>query len=171
MKVTILGCGASSGLPIIGAGWGECDPNEPRNRRQRAPILVSDGGTTVLVDASPDCRAQMLAAEVTHLDAVIFTHAHADHCHGIDDLRWINILTGEDLPAYGNTATLTEIGKRFGYAFEPLKYQTDIHYYKPVLTKREITGPFTVGTLGVVANETRRRVDTTTDDERQPADQ
>lgn len=153
MKVTILGCGSSSGLPIVGAGWGECDPNEPRNRRQRASILVSDGATTALVDASPDCRAQMIAAEVRHLDAVIFTHAHADHCHGIDDLRWINLATGEDLPAYGDAKTLAEIDRRFGYAFEPLKFTTENRYYKPVLTKHEIAGPFTVGSLNVVPFE------------------
>ena len=153
MKVTILGCGSSSGLPVVGAGWGECDPNEPRNRRQRASILVSDGPTTLLVDASPDCRAQLLQAEVSHLDAVVFTHAHADHCHGVDDLRWINIATGEDLPAYGNAETLAEIEKRFGYAFEPLRFTTEVRYYKPVLTMREITGPFTVGTMDIVPFE------------------
>jgi phosphoribosyl 1,2-cyclic phosphate phosphodiesterase len=140
-------------MPVVGAGWGECDPNEPRNRRQRASILVSDGPTSLLVDASPDCRAQMLQAEVTHLDAVVFTHAHADHCHGVDDLRWINVATGEDLPAYGNAETLDEIRKRFGYAFEPLKFTTEVRYYKPVLTMREITGPFTIGAIDVIPFE------------------
>jgi phosphoribosyl 1,2-cyclic phosphate phosphodiesterase len=153
MKITILGCGSSSGLPVVGAGWGECDPNEPRNRRQRASILVSDGATTLLVDASPDCRAQMLAAEVHHLDAVVFTHAHADHCHGIDDLRWINVATGEDLPAYGNATTLAEIQRRFGYVFETLKFTTEQRYYKPVLSIHEITGPFTVKNIDVVPFE------------------
>ena len=140
MKVTILGCGSSSGLPVVGSGWGECDPNEPRNRRQRASILVSDDATTLLVDASPDCRAQLLSAEVHHLDAVLFTHAHADHCHGIDDLRWINVATGEDLPAYGNAETLAEIDRRFAYVFETLKFTTENRYYKPVLSKRRDHG-------------------------------
>jgi phosphoribosyl 1,2-cyclic phosphate phosphodiesterase len=153
MKITILGCGSSSGLPIVGAGWGECDPNEPRNRRRRASILVSDGATTLLVDASPDCREQLLDADVRHLDAVLFTHAHADHCHGVDDLRWINIATGEDLPVYGNAATLDEIERRFGYAFETLKFTTEVRYYKPVLARRLITGPFTVKTFDVVPFE------------------
>ena len=153
MRVTILGCGSSSGLPVVGAGWGECDPNEPRNRRLRASILVEDGPTILLVDASPDCRAQLLAAEVTHLDAVLFTHAHADHCHGVDDLRWINMATGKDLPAYGDAPTLAEIRKRFAYAFEPLKFATEARYYKPVLTAAEITGPFRIDGVGVTPFE------------------
>jgi phosphoribosyl 1,2-cyclic phosphate phosphodiesterase len=153
MRVTILGCGSSSGLPVVGAGWGECDPNEPRNRRLRASILVEDGPTALLVDASPDCRAQLLTAEVTRLDAVIFTHAHADHCHGVDDLRWINMATGRDLPAYGDAPTLAEIGKRFAYAFEPLKFATEARYYKPVLTAVEIAGPFRIGAIGVTPFE------------------
>lgn len=153
MQVTILGCGSSSGTPALTTGWGECDPEEPRNRRQRASILVSDGATTVMVDASPDCRAQLLAAETAHLDAVLFTHAHADHCHGIDELRWVNIATDQDLPTYGDRQTLDEISRRFGYAFEPLKLNTEIRYYKPVLDQREITGPFTIGTFDVVPFE------------------
>ena len=153
MKVTILGCGSSSGLPVVGAGWGECDPNEPRNRRLRASILVSDGPTTLLVDASPDCRAQLLAADVSRIDAVLFTHAHADHCHGVDDLRWINIATGQDLMTYGDAPTLAEIRTRFGYAFEPLKFATEVRYYKPVLTTTEIAGPFRVGTIDVTPFE------------------
>lgn len=153
MKVTILGCGSSSGLPVVGSGWGDCDPNEPRNRRLRASILVANEDTQVLVDASPDCRAQMLAAEVRHLDAVIFTHPHADHCHGVDDLRWINVATGEDLPAYGDAHTLRVLQERFSYVFEPLKYSTESQYYKPVLFKREITGPFEIGSLKVVPFE------------------
>ncbi len=153
MRVTILGCGSSSGLPVVGAGWGECDPNEPRNRRLRASILVSDGPTSLLVDASPDCRAQLLAADVSHLDAVLFTHAHADHCHGVDDLRWINIATGQDLPVYGDERTLAEIRKRFAYAFEPLKHATEAHYYKPVLAANEIAGPFRAGTIDVTPFE------------------
>jgi len=161
MKITILGCGSSSGLPVVGAGWGECDPNEPRNRRRRASILVSDGATTLLVDASPDCREQLLDAEVRHLDAVLFTHAHADHCHGVDDLRWINIATGEDLPTYGNAATLAEIERRFAYVFETLKFTTEQRYYKPVLAKREITGPFTVKSIKVVPFEQNHGYSTT----------
>jgi len=149
MKVTILGCGSSGGVPTLSGGWGECDPAEPRNRRLRASILVADGPTTLLVDVSPDCRAQLIAAGTAQLDAVLFTHPHADHCHGVDDLRWVNIATGRDLPAYGDARTLAEVRKRFGYAFEPLRFQSELHYYKPVLVSQEIDGPFCAGTIAV----------------------
>jgi phosphoribosyl 1,2-cyclic phosphate phosphodiesterase len=161
MKVTILGCGSSGGVPTISGGWGECDPAEPRNRRQRASILVADGATTLLVDISPDCRAQLLAAEVSALDAVLFTHAHADHCHGVDDMRWINIATGRDLPSYGTAKTLGEVQKRFAYAFEPLRYQSEVMYYKPVLVAHEIAGPFRAGTIDVLPFEQSHGFSTT----------
>lgn len=87
MKIRILGSGTSSGVPRIGNDWGDCDPNEPKNRRTRASVLVSTDTTRILVDTGPDMREQLIAAGVTDLDAVIWTHDHADHCHGIDDLR------------------------------------------------------------------------------------
>ena len=161
MKVTILGCGSSGGVPTIGGGWGECDPAEPKNRRLRASILVTDGPTTLLVDVSPDCRMQLIAAGAAKIDAVLFTHAHADHCHGVDDLRWVNIATGRDLPAYGNAKTLAEVQKRFGYAFEPLKFQSELHYYKPVLLREEIDGPFCAGTIDVTPFEQSHGFSTT----------
>ena len=90
MRVTILGCGSSGGVPRIGGEWGVCDPHEPKNRRRRCSILVEHEGTRVLVDTSPDLREQLLDAGVTDLEGVIWTHDHADHCHGIDDLRhWL----------------------------------------------------------------------------------
>ena len=85
MKLTILGCGTSTGVPRIGNDWGSCDPDEPRNRRRRASILIESGGKRLLVDCGPDLREQMLAAQVADLDGVIITHDHADHSHGIDD--------------------------------------------------------------------------------------
>ncbi|MGL4810163.1 MAG: MBL fold metallo-hydrolase, partial [Beijerinckiaceae bacterium] len=89
--LTILGCGSSGGVPRAGQGWGACDPDEPKNRRRRCSVLVEKTGqggrTTLLVDTSPDLREQLLGADVRHLDAVLMTHDHADHTHGIDDLR------------------------------------------------------------------------------------
>ena len=147
MRVTILGAGSSSGVPIVGGGWGACDPKEPRNRRRRASILIEDANTVILVDSSPDCRQQLLDAGVGRLDAVVYTHAHADHSHGIDDLRWINVAINAPLPAYGDAETLATLRNRFGYVFEPLKRFAGrpVHYYKPVLSAREIIGPFTIG--------------------------
>ncbi|MCG8355179.1 MAG: MBL fold metallo-hydrolase, partial [Kiloniellales bacterium] len=91
MRVTVLGCGGSGGVPIAdgtpGGNWGACDTSNPRNRRRRVSILVETEGTTILVDATPDLRDQLIDAAVERIDALLITHAHADHCHGIDDLR------------------------------------------------------------------------------------
>ncbi len=89
MKVRILGSGTSSGVPRIGNDWGACDPNEPRNRRTRVSLLVEHDDTRILVDTGPDMREQLLAADVSTVDAILWTHDHADHCHGIDDVRQI----------------------------------------------------------------------------------
>ena len=90
MKVTVLGCGASTGVPAIGPDWGHCNPADPRNRRRRVSALVEVGDVAILIDTSPDMREQLIDAGVSRLDAVVVTHAHADHLHGIDDLRTIN---------------------------------------------------------------------------------
>ncbi len=91
LTFTILGCGSSMGVPRVALGWGDCDPNEPKNRRRRCSLLVTrkgpNGITRVLVDCSPDLREQLIEAEVDWLDGVLITHEHADHTHGIDDLR------------------------------------------------------------------------------------
>ena len=137
-EVTILGCGGSSGVPVIGRGWGACDPTNPKNRRTRSSILLRRGGTSLLVDTTPDFRAQALRAGIDHLDAVLYTHAHADHLHGIDDLRWINQIMHRDLPIYGKAEHLELIKERFSYVFDPLA-ETATLYYKPVLQAREIT--------------------------------
>jgi phosphoribosyl 1,2-cyclic phosphate phosphodiesterase len=95
VKVRILGCGTSTGVPKIGNEWGQCDPKEPRNARLRSSILVESGGERVLVDCGPDLRQQLLAAEVGELDAVIVTHDHGDHVHGIDELRPVSQAIGD----------------------------------------------------------------------------
>ena len=118
MKLRILGCGTSFGVPRIGGDWGACDPLEARNRRRRASILVEHGQSRVLVDTSPDLREQLLDAGVDNLDAVIWTHDHADHCHGIDDLRQVFHLRGEPVPGFARPDTLAVLKRRFAYVME-----------------------------------------------------
>jgi phosphoribosyl 1,2-cyclic phosphate phosphodiesterase len=148
MKVTMLGCGPSTGIPAIGPDWGACDPNDPRNRRRRASLLVECRGKTLLIDTSPDMREQLLDARVARLDAVILTHAHADHLHGIDDLRAVNRLMREAIPLYADAKSLTEIERRFGYALEPVPPGS--MFYKPTITPHTIDGPFVAAGLPVV---------------------
>ena len=118
MKVRILGCGTSTGVPRIGNDWGSCDPDEPRNRRRRVSILVGAGDTRVLVDTGPDMRDQLLDARVSAIDAVIWTHEHADHAHGIDDLRQLFQNTGRPVAAYASGRALRSLTRRFDYVFE-----------------------------------------------------
>jgi phosphoribosyl 1,2-cyclic phosphate phosphodiesterase len=119
---TILGCGPSPGVPRIGNDWGQCDPAEPRNRRSRCALLVdrrgADGAMTrVLVDTSPDMRTQLLAAEVDHIDGVIYSHAHADHLHGIDDLRAFWMKTRRLVEVHADNETADRILEAFAYCF------------------------------------------------------
>ena len=117
MKLRILGCGTSSGVPRIGNDWGACDPTEPRNRRLRVSVLIESGDTRILVDTGPDLREQLLAADVATLDAVIWTHDHADHCHGLDDLRQVFHATRQPVRGLARPATLKSLQQRFAYAF------------------------------------------------------
>ena len=118
MKIRILGSGTSSGVPRIGNDWGACDPTNPRNRRTRVSALVEHRGTRILIDTSPDMREQLLAADVDTLDAVIWTHDHADHCHGIDDLRQVFHAMGKPVRGFARPATLAVLESRFTYAFQ-----------------------------------------------------
>ncbi|MBL6933739.1 MAG: MBL fold metallo-hydrolase [Rhodospirillales bacterium] len=138
MKVTILGCGGSSGTPAVGRGWGVCDPQNSKNSRLRPSILVENRKTCVLVDTSPDLRQQLLNKDVKRLDAVLFTHYHADHLHGIDDLRQINREMNAAIDAYGDAETLEVIKERFGYVLEPLADGADM-YYKPTLVEHVLS--------------------------------
>ena len=132
MKVRILGCGTSTGVPKIGNEWGKCDPDEPRNARLRTSILVESGGERLLVDCGPDLRQQLLAAQVGRLEGVILTHAHGDHCHGIDELRPVSQAAGGPLPLHAHPDVLDELKLRFAYAFE----QSD--FYPPIAEAREL---------------------------------
>ena len=118
MKVRILGCGTSSGVPRIGNDWGACDPNEPRNRRLRSSILIESAGETLLVDCGPDLREQLNAANIDRVDRVIITHDHADHCHGIDDLRQVAQNLRQAVPFHARGDVLDRLRARFRYAFD-----------------------------------------------------
>ena len=152
LRFTILGCGSSGGVPRIGGLWGDCDPANPKNRRTRCSLLVEridkGGTTTVLIDTSPDMRAQLLAADVRHLDAVLYTHSHADHVHGIDDLRQVVFLTRRRLPVWADGPTQEALMSRFAYAF----VQPEGSSYPPILDMHTIRGPFQItGAGGTIA--------------------
>lgn len=118
MKLIMLGSGTSTGVPRIGNDWGLCDPNEPKNRRSRVSIIIeNDLGTRILVDTSTDLRQQLLANEIDKVDAVFWTHDHADHCHGIDDLRPMRYGRAGPIPGYAAGETVRRLRQRFGYVF------------------------------------------------------
>ena len=119
MKMLMLGSGTSTGVPRVGNDWGQCDPNEPRNRRTRVSIIVeNDSGQRVLVDTSTDLRSQLLANDIGKVDAVFWTHDHADHCHGIDDLRVMRYDRSNPLPGFASEGTCQRLRRRFDYVFE-----------------------------------------------------
>ena len=143
LRAVILGSGTSSGVPRIGNDWGDCDPAEPRNRRSRASILVESATTRILVDTSPDMREQLLSADVADVDAVLWTHDHADHCHGIDDLRQLFHARGAPVTAYARPATLTSLRDRFGYAFDGKDG------YPPTVNGFELPGVLRIGDIDI----------------------
>lgn len=147
MRITILGCGASGGVPLITGEWGVCDPKNSKNKRLRASIAIEKGPTTLIVDTSPDLRAQCLAAGIEKIDGVLYTHSHADHTHGIDDLRPFLHKTKIPIPIYTNKETISFLKTRFWYAFPVDQIQPDI--YSAFLTPHEIEGTFQIGDITV----------------------
>ena len=143
-RYTILGCGSSGGVPRLGGHWGDCDPENPRNVRRRCSMLVErdgpEGTTTVLIDTSPDLRSQLLDTGTGRLDAVVYTHGHADHVHGIDDLRMIVFNMRARLPVWADGDTQNDLVSRFGYAFT----QPAGSPYPPILDLNTIDGPFEI---------------------------
>ncbi len=148
MRVTVLGSGGSAGVPVIGNQWGNCDPTNPKNHRTRPSVLVEQDGVAVLVDTSPDLRQQLLAADVQRLDAVVWSHQHADHAHGIDELREICRLMQKPLDVYGMADHMEELKRRFGYCFQPLPEGAPV--YRPVLTPHAVDGPFSVKGMTII---------------------
>lgn len=146
MKITVLGCGGSGGVPTVAGDWGACDPDEPRNNRTRSSILVEEGTTTLLIDTSPDLRSQLLRAKPAQISAILYTHCHADHVHGFDDIRYLNIKQNRAMDIYGDAPTLTELQQRFSYAFEPREIGK---FYRPSVVPHVIDGPFRIGTITV----------------------
>jgi len=141
VKVRVLGSGTSSGVPRIGNDWGSCDPTEPRNRRTRASLLVEHEGTRILVDTGPDMREQLLAADVGRVDAIIWTHDHADHVNGIDDVRQLFHAVGHPVKGFARPETLGAIKSRFAYVFEG---KGD---YPPTMTGEALPDALTIGSV------------------------
>jgi len=152
MKVTILGCGGAAGTPAIGCGWGNLDSKNPKNNRLRSSILVENGDTCILVDTSPDLRQQLLNTGVERLDAVLYTHYHADHLHGIDDLRQINRSMNAAIDMYADVDTINTIKKRFGYVLKPLAADSKTHF-KPTLNPHTLSNgdQLTIGDVDIHA--------------------
>ncbi|MGX9354747.1 MBL fold metallo-hydrolase [Roseobacteraceae bacterium S113] len=147
-RFTILGCGSSGGVPRLGGHWGDCDPTNPKNRRRRCSLLVErdgpDGTTSVLIDTSPDLRQQLLDTGTGRLDGVIYTHAHADHVHGLDDLRMIVFNMRARLPVWADAPTRADLMQRFGYAF----VQPEGSPYPPILDLNPLDGPVSIDGAG-----------------------
>ena len=148
LEVVILGSGSSGGVPRGDGDWGACDPAEPKNRRTRCSALIRrhgpEGVTSVLIDTSPDLREQMLAAQVRHIDAVLYTHDHADQTHGIDDLRVFAMRARQRIPAFMDAPTRAALTGRFGYIFEMVEGYPpilDLHEIPPHGTQWSVSGP------------------------------
>ena len=139
MKIRVLGCGTSTGVPRIGNDWGDCDPNEPRNRRTRSSILIESESERLLIDCGPDLREQLLAADIIDIDRVIVTHDHADHCHGIDDLRQVSQHLGRPVAIHARETVLRRLHSRFFYIFE------GVGIYRPVAAPVAIEGDLGLG--------------------------
>ncbi len=145
MRLTLLGTGTSMGVPVIACQCNVCTSPDLCNKRLRTSALLEHRGTTLLIDAGPDMRTQVLRHQVRQLDAVLLTHAHADHVGGIDDLRPFTMRDQRDLPIYGDGATLARVRHQFDYAFDPAPSLST----RPRLDTREISGPFRVGDVAI----------------------
>lgn len=146
MKVTILGCATSTGVPIVGCSCPVCTSDNPRNKRTRSSALVQTNGKNILIDTSTDLRSQALRHGITRLDAVLYTHSHADHTHGIDELRIYNFVNKSVIPCYGNAQTISNIENSFRYIFDGTKSAGG----KPKLELNVIDAPFEVHGIEII---------------------
>ncbi|QHI96388.1 MBL fold metallo-hydrolase [Aristophania vespae] len=152
MKLTILGCGSSPGVPMIGGAeggpapgiWGDCDPTEPRNRRSRSSVVIEKDNFRILIDCGPDFRSQMLNCGLSKIDAVIITHAHSDHIAGLDELRAVNREIERPIPIYAPKEVMKEVKSRFNYAFQPWNGEG---FFRPVFIEHviEYDAPLKIG--------------------------
>lgn len=148
MRVTFLGTGTSAGVPVIACDCATCRSDDPRDKRWRPSLaLTFEDGTSVLVDASPDLRAQALRFRLARVDAILLTHAHADHVLGLDDVRIYNFRQGGEIPCYGAGRTLARVRRTFDYVFDPA---TPLGGGLPRLALREVAGPFSLGGATVI---------------------
>jgi len=151
IEIEILGCGSSSGVPAIGNYWGNCNPNNPKNRRLRSSILIKSKKTSLIIDATPDLRQQLLSTNVQYLDGILITHTHSDHINGIDDFRFLNVLMKSEINLYATKKILKKINERFGYVFEKLHPEANGFFYKPCLIPNEISDKFKINEFEITA--------------------
>ena len=145
-SITILGCGGSAGVPILGNYWGACNPDQPKNIRTRASILIQHAGKNIVIDTGPDFRAQLLRHDIRSIDAVLYTHSHADHAHGIDELRPLSVQQRGPIDIYLNQETLSDLSHRFAYAFTPYPNQ---EIYRKIVTPHVIQSGHVFSCLGL----------------------
>jgi phosphoribosyl 1,2-cyclic phosphate phosphodiesterase len=153
VRITILGCGTSTGVPVIGCGCAVCRSEDPRNKRLRCSVLIDVGDVRLLVDTGPDLRAQALGAGIRTVDAVLFTHSHADHLHGIDEVRTFNIHRQGPIPLFADRTTLQHIETRFGYTLHGLRPIKG--WWRPVLIPHRVDGPFEAAGVPITPIEQR----------------
>lgn len=147
VKLTVLGCGNSAGTPTIGNYWGNCDPDNPKNRRTRASIAVQSDQTTLVIDTGADFKEQVNRANITRFDAILYTHAHADHIAGMDELRVVRNRTKQMVEIYGNQATIDELRERFNYMFvEKARIYPKV-FNDHIITDEQLGQPMTIGDI------------------------
>jgi phosphoribosyl 1,2-cyclic phosphate phosphodiesterase len=149
MRVIILGCATSTGVPIIGCGCSVCRSDNPRNKRTRCSLFIETGAKKILIDTSPDLRIQAFRHNITRIDAVLYTHSHADHTHGIDELRTYNFINKMVIPCYGDPQTVSNIMSNFKYIFDGSLAPGG----KPKLSITPVNGDFDINGIRIIPIE------------------